>query len=218
MILIGIIVKEYASVSAETTKRRKPTLKQRVQIAAYAMFEERGISHVSVDAIAEAAETTKMGVYRQFSSKDALVEAWISDTIAAYRRILDDLEERFPDDPVAQLHGFAHHIVETLPAISDRGCPFVNTIAEVGDAKSPLIKRIMAHKARQAQRLTELCRKAQIPSPDQAAAHLTFVLEGAQITAQNGSVTGIPDFVMATVNDILGRSAEGPDPRQSTSL
>jgi AcrR family transcriptional regulator len=56
------------------TRKRKPSLKQRIEIAAFAMFEEMGIGHVSVDAIAEAAETNKMGVYRKFESKNALIE------------------------------------------------------------------------------------------------------------------------------------------------
>jgi AcrR family transcriptional regulator len=189
------------------TKRRKPTLKQRVEIAAFAMFEEMGIRHVTVEAIAEAADTNKVGVYRQFGSKDALVEAWLIDTIGRYRNILDDLEYRFPDDPVAQLRGFAEDIAANLPTIADRGCPFVNTIAEIGDSENPLIKRIMAHKARQAERLARLCERAGMPRPRAAAAHLTFVLEGAQITAQNGSIGGIADYTMSIVDDILSTAA-----------
>lgn len=188
-------------------KRRKPSLKQRIEIAAYAMFEEMGIGHVTVDAIAEAAETNKVGVYRQFGSKEALVEAWIVDTIVQYRSILDDLEYRFPDDPVAQLRGFAENIAANLPAISDRGCPFVNTIAEIGDRTNPLIKRIMAHKAWQAKRLARLCERAGIPSPVVAAAHITSLLEGAQITAQNGSVENIADHTLSIIESILATAA-----------
>ncbi|MGI6246833.1 MAG: TetR/AcrR family transcriptional regulator [Pseudochelatococcus sp.] len=184
-------------------KRRRPSLKQRIEIAAYAMFEEMGIGHVTVDAIAEAAETNKAGVYRQFGSKDALVEAWIVDTIVRYRSMLDDLEYSFPDDPVAQLRGFAENIAANLPAISDRGCPFVNTIAEIGDSTNPLIKRIMAHKAKQAEHLAKLCERAGIPGPAVAAAHITFVLEGAQITAQNGSVENIADHTLSIIETIL---------------
>lgn len=193
------------------SKRRKPSLKQRIEIAAYAMFDEIGIGHVSVDAIAEAAETNKVGVYRQFGSKDALVEAWIVDTITRYHAILDDLEFRFPDDPAAQLRGFAENIAANLPAASDRGCPFVNTIAEIGDSGNPLIKRIMAHKARQAERLATLCKRAGIPHPDIAAAHITFVLEGAQITAQNGSIKDTADHVLSIVDGILATKPKPAD-------
>lgn len=184
-------------------KSRKPSLRQRVEIAAYAMFEEMGIGHVTIEAIAEAAATTKTGIYRQFGSKDALVEAWLVDTIVRYRTILDDLEYRFPDDPIAQLRGFAENIAANLPAISDRGCPFVNTIAEIGDSGNPLIMRMMSHKTRQAARLEKLCERAGIPNPTGAAAHITFVLEGAQITAQNGSVQEISHHTLSIIDAIL---------------
>jgi len=187
-------------------KRRKPTLKQRIEIAAYDMFEEMGIGHVTIEAIAEAAETTKTGVYRQFGSKDALVEAWIIDVIRRYRGILDDLQFRFPDDPAGQIRGFAQNIADNLPAISDRGCPFINTIAEVGDSNNSLIRRIMTHKAGQAQRLAALCERAGIPDPQHAAANITFVLEGAQISAQNGSISSTATHTMAIVESILARA------------
>lgn len=202
---------------AIATKSRKPSLKQRVEIAAYAMFEEMGIGHVTIESIADAAATTKTGVYRQFGSKDALVEAWLVDTIVRYRTILDDLEYNFPDDPIAQLRGFAQNLAANLPAISHRGCPFVNTIAEIGDGANPLIARIMAHKARQAERLAKLCERAGIPNPGTAAAHITFVLEGAQITAQNGSVDDIARHAMSIMEGILlaATTRKAPD-RKST--
>lgn len=194
---------------AIAVKSRKPSLKQRVEIAAYAMFEEMGIGHVTIEAIAEAASTTKTGIYRQFGSKDALVEAWLANTIVRYRTILDDLEYGYPDDPVAQLRGFAENIAANLPAIADRGCPFVNTIAEIGDRANPLIMRIMAHKARQAERLAKLCEGAGMPDPGCAAAHITSVLEGAQITAQNGSVEDIGRHALSIIDAILLTATAG---------
>ncbi|WP_428929599.1 TetR/AcrR family transcriptional regulator [Marinibacterium sp. SX1] len=185
---------------ATTVKRRKPTLKHRIEIAAFGLFQDMGINSVTVDAIAEAADTNKMGVYRNFGSKDALVEAWITDTIARYRGVLDELEFKLPDDPRGQLRGFAQHIADTLPAIADRGCPFVNTLAEVGDSQHPLSKRIIAHKKGQAERLAKLCSEANLESPEQAAAHLTFALEGAQVSSQNGSINEIAAKLMQVVD------------------
>lgn len=193
------------------TRVRKPSLKQRIEIAAFAMFEEMGIGHVSVDAIAEAAETNKMGVYRQFGSKDALVEAWLGNTIIKYRSILDELDYRFPGAPIEQLRGFARYVADSLPALASRGCPFVNTIAEIGDSAHPLIKRIAAHKAQQARRLVALCEQARMASPEVTAAQITFLLEGAQITAQNGSIDNLGTLLMSMIEDILAGAPQGPE-------
>jgi AcrR family transcriptional regulator len=151
-----------------------------------------------------------MAVYRQFGSKDALVEAWLADTISRYRSVLDELELTHPDSPIEQLRGFATYVINTLPVLASRGCPFVNTIAEIGDSSHPLIKRIAKHKAQQASRILALCQKGGLPSPEVAAAQLTFLLEGAQITAQNGSIADIGGLLTQIVDDLLAK-ADKPD-------
>jgi AcrR family transcriptional regulator len=47
--------------------------RERILVAATELFYRQGIRAVGVDAIAEAAGTNKMTLYRHFSSKDELV-------------------------------------------------------------------------------------------------------------------------------------------------
>ncbi|MDH7792300.1 AcrR family transcriptional regulator [Ochrobactrum sp. AN78] len=182
---------------------KKQPLRQRIIEAAFRLFDERGIQHVSVDAIAVAAETTKMGVYRHFSSRDVLVDQWLSATIAKYRGVLDEIECLYPEDPHAQLREWVTHVLEGLPTVSYRGCPFVNTIAEVSDPEHPLRQKIRNHKLDQVERLKALCRKAGFSDPDAAAAHITFMLEGAQVAAQNGSLPSIEKSLTTLTRQML---------------
>lgn len=184
-------------------KMKKPSLRQRIIEAAFRLFDERGIQHVSMDAIAEAAETTKMGVYRHFSSRDVLVDEWLSATIAKYRGVLEEIECLYPEDPHAQLREWIVHVLEGLPAISYRGCPFVNTIAEVSDPEHPLRQKIRKHKLDQVERLRVLCTKAGLSDPDAVTAQITFMLEGAQVAAQNGSLPAIEKSLSTLVCQIL---------------
>jgi hypothetical protein len=48
-----------------------------------------------------------------------------------------------------------------------------------------------------------MCAEAGLPDPGQAAAEITFVLEGAQVCAQNGSVDQAGDRLMNMVRRIL---------------
>ncbi|WP_448112359.1 TetR/AcrR family transcriptional regulator [Mesorhizobium amorphae] len=185
-------------------------LRQRIIEAAFRLFDERGIQHVSVDAIAVAAETTKMGVYRHFSSKDVLVDDWLTATIAKYRGDLDEIENRHPDDPRAQLREWVNHVLEGLPAISHRGCPFVNTIAEVPDPEHPLRQKIRHHKLDQVERLKALCSKAGLSDPNTAAAQITFMLEGAQVSAQNGSLSAIEESLATLAHEIFSERRQSP--------
>lgn len=183
--------------------------RERILDAAEDLFFNEGIRRVTVEAIATKAETTKAAVYRHFGSKENLIAEWIRIVTAQYAAILDDLEKAHPEDPRAQLYGWAKHIADTLASTSHRGCPFINSIAELPNPNDPVRLLIEAHKKRQARRVAALCEAAGIPDPEAAAAEISFMLEGAQITAQNNSIPNAGKHVMRIVSEILDRADRG---------
>ncbi|MFF2079128.1 TetR/AcrR family transcriptional regulator [Kitasatospora sp. NPDC058162] len=181
--------------------------RERILDAAEHLFSREGIKAVGVQAIAGRAETTKMALYRHFATKDALVEEWLRIVAADYTAVFDQLETAHPDEPRAQILGMARFIADGLPEISHRGCPFINTIAELPDRAHPARRLIEAHKAGQVRRLTDLCARAGLPYPDEAAAEITFALEGAQVSAQNGSIEHAAERLMRIVEDVVSPKA-----------
>ncbi|MGV9847897.1 TetR/AcrR family transcriptional regulator [Streptomyces sp. NPDC003442] len=179
--------------------------RERILDAAEELFSREGIKAVGVQAIANRAETTKMALYRHFATKDALVEEWLRIVAADYTAAFDQLETAHPDDPRAQIVGLARFIADGLPEISHRGCPFINSIAELPDRAHPARRLIEAHKAGQVRRITGLCARAGLPDPDEAAAEITFALEGAQVSAQNGSIEHVGERLMRIVEAVLDR-------------
>lgn len=202
-------------------KTRNPVPpRERILEAAAQMFYEDGIRGVGVEAIAAAAETTKMAIYRNFDSKDELVAEWVRGLTLQYSAVLDELEARHTGDARAQLLGFVDFIVDGLYKVSHRGCPFVNSISDLPDRNHPARQLIEAHKVRQANRLMRLCEQAGIPQPGEAAAELTFLLEGAQITALNRGVAGVDSMLATLAHRIIDRglattrgSPKGSSPR-----
>ncbi|MEU8925320.1 helix-turn-helix domain-containing protein [Kitasatospora sp. NPDC048545] len=196
-------------VSTERAGRQSRVAKlpprERILDAAEELFSREGIKAVGVQAIADRAETTKMALYRHFATKDALVEEWLRIVAADYTAAFDRLETAHPDDPRAQILGMARFIADGLPAISHRGCPFINSIAELPDRDHPARQLIEAHKAGQARRLTDQCARARLADPDEAAAEITFLLEGAQVSAQNGSIDHAGERLMRIVEAVLDR-------------
>jgi AcrR family transcriptional regulator len=184
-------------------KPERIPLRERIFRAVSELFYREGIRGVGVEAIAKEAGTTKMGLYRQFESKDALVTAWVEQQIAQYREVLDELARRWPGEPRRQLIGFAQFITDDVERSSHRGCAFINTVAELPDDSHAARRLIEEHKARQLERLTALCRGCGLSCPDRAAIHLTLVLEGAQAVAQNRSVPQLRKQVMELIEDIL---------------
>ncbi|MFF1787489.1 TetR/AcrR family transcriptional regulator [Kitasatospora sp. NPDC058243] len=195
-----------------TSSTRRPSRvaklppRERILDAAEELFQSEGIRRVGVQAIAEKAETTKMAIYRHFETKDALVAEWLRIVAADYQAAFDRVEAEHPGRPGEQILGLARFIAEGLPAISHRGCPFINSIAELPDRSDPARQVIEEHKAHQLRRLVAMCAEARLPDPAQTAAEITFVLEGAQVCAQNGSVDQAGERLMRIVEGIVSRS------------
>ncbi|WP_030669224.1 TetR/AcrR family transcriptional regulator [Streptomyces sp. NRRL B-1347] len=179
--------------------------RERILDAAEELFQSEGILRVGVQAIAERAGTTKMAIYRHFETKDALVAEWLRILAADYRAAFDRVGAEYPDRPREQILGLARFIAEGLPTLSYRGCPFVNSLAELPDRAHPARQVIEQHKAHQMRRLLGMCAAAGLADPEQAAAEITFVLEGAQVATQNGSVDRAGDRLLRIVEGILDR-------------
>ncbi|MFG2176638.1 TetR/AcrR family transcriptional regulator [Streptomyces niveus] len=179
--------------------------RERILDAAEELFLSEGIRRVGVQAIADRAETTKMAIYRHFDTKDALVAEWLRIVAAEYQAAFDRVEAEHPGRPEEQILALARFIAEGLPAVSHRGCPFINSLAELPDRAHPARQVIERHKALQTRRLVGMCAGAGLPDPEQTAAEITFVLEGAQVSTQNGSVDRTGDRLMRIVEGILAR-------------
>lgn len=177
--------------------------RERILDAAEDLFRREGIRRVSVQAIAERAETTKMAIYRHFETKDALVAEWLRIVAADYQAAFDRVEAEHPGRPREQILGLAHFIAEGLPAISHRGCPFINSLAELPDRDHPARRVIEEHKAHQTRRLVGMCTEAGLPDPAQTAAEITFLLEGAQVSTQNGSIDRAGDRLLRIIEGII---------------
>ena len=58
--------------------------RERILAAARDLFYRHGIRAVGVEAIAEAAATNKMTLYRHFGSKDELIAAYVTELDIRY--------------------------------------------------------------------------------------------------------------------------------------
>ncbi|WP_031048199.1 TetR/AcrR family transcriptional regulator [Streptomyces sp. NRRL F-5650] len=192
------------STAARPGRVAKLPPRERILDAAEELFQREGIQRVGVQAIADRAETTKMAIYRHFETKDALVAEWLRILAAEYQAAFDRVEAEHPGRPREQILGLARFVADGLPSLSYRGCPFVNSLAELPDRSHPARRVIEEHKARQTRRLVGMCTEAGLPDPEQVAAQITFVLEGAQVSTQNGSVDRAGERLMRIVEALVG--------------
>src|SRR5437764_14395609 len=86
-----------------------PPPRQRILAAARELFYRRGIHAVGVDAIAEAAGTNKMTLYRHFASKDVLIAACLGELTRECDVAWDANAAAHAGDPKGQLRAWLRH-------------------------------------------------------------------------------------------------------------
>jgi AcrR family transcriptional regulator len=164
-----------------------PTLppRQRIVAAARELFYRHGIRAVGVDAIAEAAGTNKMTLYRHFASKDELVADCLRQLGQEMESGWTELAAVHPDDARAQLLAWLERIAMRLQDPQDRGCALVNAAIELPDKHHPARQVIESVKVAAREHLVRRCIAAGLSQPEELADELVLLVEGARVCAQS---------------------------------
>ena len=178
-------------ISANKIERISP--RERILSAASELFYRHGIRAVGVDAVAEAAETNKMTLYRHFSSKDELVAEYLQRLAEKAKASWDRLEADHPGEPSAQLRAWLKNMAAHVANGDERGCALANAAVELPEKDHPARRVIEAFKTAQRERLVQLCAAASLAEPEMLADELFLLLEGARVTAQSMGRKGLDD-------------------------
>jgi AcrR family transcriptional regulator len=154
-------------------------LKNKLLVVATDLFQTRGINSTGVDTIVAVAGTTKMTLYKYFSSKEELIlevlknshlefQTWLSDKISA--------DNKKPSEKIQKLFEF---IEEWVTAPEFRGIGFIKASAEFPNEEN-IIHKLSSEQSRQfRQYIASLARDAQIQDADSLALQLSLLFEGA---------------------------------------
>ncbi|MFC0402243.1 TetR/AcrR family transcriptional regulator [Paraburkholderia rhizosphaerae] len=152
--------------------------------AAAELFYREGVRAVGVDAVVERAGVNKMSLYRQFSSKDDLVVAYLERADREFFVRFERNFEKYPGEPVKELNEYFSDLARRASAVEYRGCPFVNVSAEFPDASHPARVCVSRNKAKLNARLNELAVQAGARDPAALADALALLIEGVYAASQ----------------------------------
>ena len=156
---------------------------------ARSLFHKHGIRSIGVEAIAEAAGTNKMTLYRHFGSKDELVLECLQNVADDIEAAWNAVEADHPGDPLAQLHAWVRNGAECM--LNDgRGCDLVNAAVELAEGDHPAKRLIEACKTANRDRLVGLCERAGVAQAALLADTLYLLLEGARVSRQSVGAEG----------------------------
>jgi AcrR family transcriptional regulator len=179
----------------ETAKPAEPARRPRIQTAgpqaqehllraAGELFYREGVRAVGVDAVVERAGVNKMSLYRQFSSKDELVLAYLELKDKQFFGYVEKSFAMHPGEPAKQLQQYFDDLAVRASAEDYRGCPFVNVAVEFPDASHAARQFVADNKARLMARLTELTTAAGAEDPVGLAHALGLLIEGVYAASQ----------------------------------
>lgn len=181
--------------------------RERIIGTARELFRKHGIRGIGVDAIAEAAGTNKMTLYRHFGSKDELVAECLRDVGREADDIWRDFETRYPGDYIAQLHAWVRVGAECAGE-DGRGCDMANAAVELAESNHPARHIIEEFKTEQRERLVQLCRAAGILKPDLLADTLWLLVEGASVGCQSMGAEGPGSRFIAVADAVVAAFAQ----------
>jgi AcrR family transcriptional regulator len=168
-----------------------PPPRERILAAARELFYRRGLHAVGVDAIAEAAGTNKMTLYRHFASKDALIAACLIELTQEFDVAWDVIAAAHAGDPQGQLLAWLRHVCDFKENEAERGCALANAAVELPDVDHPARRIIREYKTANRERLIGLCRDARLADPERLADQVFLIYEGARVTCQSVGSEGL---------------------------
>jgi AcrR family transcriptional regulator len=184
--------------------------RQRILVAADQLFQRHGIRGVGVEAIAEAAETNKMTLYRHFESKDELIAEWVRGIVAQKEAVWDRITAEHPHDPAAQLVAWSRATAEKLEVMETRGSLVLNALAELPELDHPARRVIDEHRQKEHQRIIALCREAKFEDPELVADQFYMLLEGAKTCVQCFGLSRVGEHLKRLVDLMVATRGRAP--------
>jgi AcrR family transcriptional regulator len=194
--------KSRQDVGLSDADRCVPRPRDRIVVCANDLFHRRGIRGVGVDAIAEAAGTNKMTLYRHFGSKDDLILEYLNYKGKKSDEIWAEIEAASPADPIGQLYGFVEKAAKFI-AGDERGCDLANAAVELTEEGHPGLRVIEEFKVRQRDRLAGLCQAAGASQPDLLADTIVLLIEGARVSRRSVGCGGPSANLVRTTEAVI---------------
>jgi AcrR family transcriptional regulator len=178
-------------------------VRERILETASALFYRRGVRAVGVDLVVEEAGVAKTSLYRHFRTKDDLIAAFLHREDEDFWKRWDNTTQRHHSDAKAELEAQLKWIGERVSRSNYRGCPQLNVAAEFPDLDHPARAVATAHKRELRRRLRELAERLRAKRPDELAAQLSLLINGAFVSSQMFSADEATPILLATSRALI---------------
>lgn len=179
-------------------------LKQKILQVASELFQTRGINATGVDTIVAVAGTTKMTLYKHFTSKELLIIEVLKKGHQDFQSWLNEQLSRYSKKPSEKLQKLFDFIEEWISSPDYHGMAFLKASAEFPE-ESSAIHRLSAEQFRVY--LARLAEDAGVKDYEGLSLQLSLLIEGAmqaeQIRRGSGSLKYAKKAAKILIDDAL---------------
>jgi AcrR family transcriptional regulator len=168
-------------VAITTSSER--SARDRLLDTASELFYRDGYHAVGIDTIVERSGVAKMTLYRHFPSKDDLIAAYLERAHAEFWAWLDG-EIAGIQDPKAKLVAAFEATAKLATSPQCLGCTFQAAASEFPELERKGHQVALDHKRRILEQLGRLAGDAGLREPDDLAAQLLLLMDGAWVAAR----------------------------------
>jgi AcrR family transcriptional regulator len=179
-----MVTRQPAELRRRARSAQPQDLREHILQTASKLFYTRGVRAVGVDLVVQEAGVAKTSLYRHFPTKDDLIVAFLEREDVDFWSLWDTVAQQHPGDPMGELVAHMRWIGERLSRSNYRGCPQVNVAAEFGEPDHPARQVSRTHMHALRARLDLLARNLGVAHPQQLAAQLALLVNGAFVSAE----------------------------------
>jgi AcrR family transcriptional regulator len=164
-----------------------PEGRDRILDTAYELFSRHGIRAVGVDRIISEAGTAKMTLYRNFTSKDELIVAFLAAREERWTRgwLQAEVAKR-AETPRGRLLSIFDVFGEWFERDDFEGCSFINVMLELTDRSEPGRVASVQHLSVIREFLAGLAADAGVEDPEAFAHQWHILMKGSIVAAAEG--------------------------------
>lgn len=167
------------------------------------LIYRHGIAATGMELLVKTAGVSRNSIYRYFANKDELVIAALQRRDARWMQWLRDEVQRSEGSGERLLALFSA-LKAWFGSADFRGCAFINTSGETGNPQDPVRLLAKAHKQKLFEYARELCQAHGTAAPEQQAAQLLILIDGAITVALVMGDSTAADNAQCMARTLLG--------------
>lgn len=177
--------------------------RDRLLQAATALFCQRGINAVGVDAIVEEAGTAKTTLYKLFGSKERLVEEVLKREGELWRDWFTAAITKSSTTPEERIRAIFPVLAQWFRQKRFYGCPFINAVAEHDKTSDRLRELALGHKRQVLAFIRGLAVDTGAADPDLLTHEIALLIDGAIVAAMITKDAGVADVAQTALIHLL---------------